>query len=51
MKEWLKRLFHRHQWDVYEKASITGSDGHQKGVMYIMRCKECGDIKKVMCCI
>ncbi len=46
---WLKRLFRpcAHQWEVYERFDLLFRDNNdQHGVLYALRCKHCGDIRK-----
>lgn len=50
MKEWLKRLFHSHQWaiikcvDVHDYNSFTLNEHHYQ--RYHLQCDVCGVVKK-----
>lgn len=46
---WLGKLFRLciHKWEVIEQYSVNRSlDGKQVGTLYVMRCANCGDIKR-----
>ncbi len=49
MIKWLKRLFHRHDWETQTVQSLKAEywgGGERIGRRYYLRCKECGWVKK-----
>lgn len=55
MIKWLKRLFHLHTWETIDKRSVTlvwknfgaSKESCREGTCFYLRCKDCGNIKKV----
>ena len=46
MKNWLKRLFHLHKWEIHERATMYHF-GNEVGAIYVSRCSECGAMKSL----
>jgi hypothetical protein len=39
---------HRHTWETFEKYNVYGKNPDRpRWVDYVLRCKKCGDIKRV----
>ncbi len=33
-------------WEIYDKVEIFNIDGDSKGIVVILKCKNCGDLKR-----
>lgn len=45
MHEWLRRLFHHHDWKVIDRVVLT-CDGTKVGDSYYLQYKHCGTVKR-----